>query len=65
LVQIASSPIFAAPHNLEGDIIRQEEVLVGVTDIQAAAGDHIVSALMCHLNPTGEIFETVQRIGTK
>jgi hypothetical protein len=34
---------FVANHILEGDIIRQEEVLVGVADIQAAAGDHIVS----------------------
>jgi hypothetical protein len=43
---------FAAPHILEGDIIRQEEVLVGVADIQAAAGDQIVSACLCHSNPT-------------
>jgi hypothetical protein len=56
---------FVANHILEGDIIRHEEVLVGVADIQAEAGDHIVSALMCHLNLTGEMFETVQHTVTK
>jgi hypothetical protein len=43
---------FAAHHILEGDIIRQEEVLVAVADIQAAAEGQIMSSCLWNSNPT-------------
>jgi hypothetical protein len=39
--------------------------LVAVADIQAAAEGQIMSSCLWNSNPTWEMFDTVQRTGTK